>query len=243
MRYTTLTYSFLMTILAFTVATPTAKAHDDEIQTIIREYILENGDVVMEAVERYQKREQEEQFQKSAEKLEELMPKLTSADAPSVGNADAPITIVEFFDYNCGYCKRAVPDIQKVLKKHDDVRFVFREMPILGPPSVKAAEWAMAAHKQGKYFDYHVALMQHQGGKDEKTLSNLAKSVGLDVEQMKKDANSDAVKKMIEEDIGISQEIGIRGTPAFVIDGVLHRGYLGPEGLQAEIEKARSKEG
>lgn len=240
MRYKNLKFILLFNILAFIVAAPGAQAHEDEMDAVIRNYLLENGDVILEAVERYQKQEQEEQFKKSNEKLQEFLPELTTAAAPSIGAADAPITVVEFFDYNCGYCKRAVPDIQAVLNEAKDVRFVFREMPILGPSSLTAARWALAAHKQGKYFEYHVALMQHQGSKDEKSLSALAKSVGLDVDQMKKDANSAEIQDLIEKDLEISQEIGIRGTPAFVIDGTLHRGYLGPDGLQSEIEKARS---
>ena len=134
-----------------------------------------------------------------------------------------------------------MPDIQATLEKDSDVKFVFHEMPILGPSSRTAAQYALAAHKQGKYFEYHVALMEFRGEKNDKTLEKLAKDVGLDVEKAKADANSKEIAAMIEESMTLASKIGIRGTPAFIVGDKLFRGYLGPDGLQSEIKTARKK--
>lgn len=214
-------------------------AQKEEMGTIIKDYLMDNPEVIMEAVEAFRRNQEAEMQQAAAVKIGEHDDFLTGADAPMAGNKNADVTVVEFFDYNCGYCKRALGDIQKILQEDQNVRFVFREMPILGPSSVEAARWALAAHKQGKYFEYHAALMSHSGAKNESTLEKLAKDAGLDVAQMKKDAASEEVNALIEKGLSVSREIGVQGTPAFVVNGELVRGYVGLEGLKDLINRAR----
>jgi len=214
-------------------------AQKDAMGPIIRDYILENPQVIFDAIDAQRAQEEQKQQEQAASAIKDNIAKLTSADAPSIGPADADVTIVEFFDYNCGYCKRALPDVQSISQSDKKVRFVFKEMPILGPTSMTAAQWALAAKKQDKYFEYHVALMQHKGQKEEKQLSKIAKDLGLDVEKMKKDANSDDVQAMIDADIALARTIGINGTPAFIVEETLYPGYIGEDGMLAAIEDAR----
>jgi protein-disulfide isomerase len=238
---------FTICAVAFTLTIPTpAKAADSftaeqkaEIEQIIHQYMLENGELVLKSVEAFREAEEEAQNAKSEEVIQENLAALTSADAPSVGNPNADVTVIEFFDYNCGYCKRAVPDIQALVKDDPNVRFVFREMPILGPTSVTAAKWAVAAHNQGKYFDYHAAIMEHRGAKTDEELAKLAGEIGLDVDKMKADANAQETQDHIDTDLALSRSIGINGTPAFIIDGKLYPGYIGKDGLKSAIETAR----
>ncbi len=214
-----------------------------EVQQVIKDYLMENPELILKSVELHQTQQEENQEKNAEAKVGEHLPYLTSNDTPSAGNPDGDVTIVEFFDYNCGYCKRALSDIQKTMKVDKNVRFVFKEMPILGPSSLTASQWALAAHKQGKYFEYHTALMSHRGAKNESELSKLAEDLGLDTAQMKKDANSDEVKIILKKSMDIAREIGIQGTPAFILNGQLVRGYMGPDGLKAAIADARKKEG
>ena len=234
-------------------ASLSVKAHDEAtppfdleqtqaVHKIIEHYLLENPKIVMDAAEAYRVQQEQEQQQQAQTAIEDNMDVLTHSEAPSIGPADASVTVVEFFDYNCGYCKRALPDVQKAVEADKDVRFVFKEMPILGPTSQTAAEWALAAHKQGKYFEYHSALMEFRGPKEEAQLAKIATDLGLDVEKMKQDAKSDDIQKLLEEDINLAQKIGISGTPAFIINGELYGGYLGEDGLQAAIDKARASQ-
>lgn len=212
-----------------------------QLEQLMEQYLLNNGEIILQSVDNFRTQEEAQMEAKAEVTIQENLKVLASADAPDTGNPDGDITVIEFFDYNCGYCKRAVPDIQALIKEDKNVRFVFREMPILGPTSLTAAQWAVAAHKQDKYFEFHAAVMKHAGQKTESEMVKIAENLGLDVEQMKKDANSETVKKQIETDMELARMIGINGTPAFIIDGKLFPGYLGPDGLKSAIESAREK--
>ncbi len=216
-------------------------AQKEAMGGVIKEYLMENPKVIFDAIEAY-RNEQEEQAQKQAEeKIGDNIAALTDADAPSVGNPNGDVTVVEFFDYNCGYCKRALPDIQAAIKGDDNLRVVFKEMPILGPTSKTAAEWALAAHKQGKYFEYHIALMEHKGPKEEAQLAKLAKDSGLDVEQMKKDLDSGEIEKELNQVMEVAREIGVSGTPAFIVGKTFIPGYVGEDGLKQAIADERKR--
>lgn len=216
-------------------------AQKEEIGVIIKEYLAENPEIVMESLNKHREDMEQQQAVAATENLSKHKDFLTAADAPSAGNPKADVTIVEFFDYNCGYCKRAIPDVLKTLEADKNVRFVFHEMPILGPSSLTAAQWALAAHKQGKYFEYHRALMEHNGPKDDASLENIAKDLGLDVEKMKTDVKSDDVQKMISDSMSAARDLDINGTPAFIINDTITRGYMGPDGLDKAIAQEREK--
>jgi len=204
-----------------------------------KSYLLDNPEVIFEAIEAHRVNEEQRQKEQAENAIEDNIAKLTSSDAPSIGPDDADVTIVEFFDYNCGYCKRALPDVNAILESDKKVRFVFKEMPILGPTSTTAAQWAMAAFKQDKYFEYHSALMEFRGQKEEKSLEKIAKDLGLDVAQMKKDAKSKEVQEMIDADVALARKIGINGTPAFIVGKTLYPGYIGEDGMKTAIADAR----
>ena len=218
-------------------------AQKTELQKIIRESIKENPEIIIESVQEYQVNKQRNLVSDAEKKFPEYKEFLTAASNPSIGNQKGDVTIVEFFDYNCGYCKRALPDIQKLVDEDKNVRVVFKELPILSPASLMAAQWAVAAHKQGKYFDYHKALMDHKGNYDEASLSKIAKDLGLDVNRMAKDAMSDATREDITKSLDASKALGIQGTPGFIINGKIYPGYLGEDGLKQAVAKVRTEKG
>jgi hypothetical protein len=219
-----------------------SNAQKEALGTIIKDYIMENPEIIFEAADKHRANQENADEAAFDEKRLEYSAFLYENDSsPSVGNPDADVVIVEFFDYNCGYCKKALSDVQTIIKEDDNVRFVFKEMPILSPASRDAAKWALAANKQGKYFEYHVGLMNMSGAKSVNNLEKLAKDLGLDVDQMKKDANDPETDAMIDKNLLVSQELGIRGTPAFIIDDFLARGYMGIEGMKTVIKNAREK--
>lgn len=244
-----MTSKLLLTAAALAFITPVMAQDDapftdgqkDAVIQILEQHLQDKPEIVMEALQRLEENKRKAEDELAKQTIARDLDKMTAKDLPSVGNPDADVVVVEFFDYNCGYCKRAVPDIQALIKNDDNVRVVFKEMPILGPTSKTAAQYALAAHKQDKYFDYHVALMEHKGQKDEKALEAIGKDLGLDVEQLTKDAKSSEINEAIEESITMASNIGVRGTPAFIVDGQLFRGYLGPDGLKREIDKAHSE--
>lgn len=242
-----MTSKLLLTVAALAVTVPAVakddakftKAQEQQIITVLEKHLEEKPELVMDALQRLEANKRAEEEIVAKQSIAKNLAALTAEDEPSVGNDKGDVTVVEFFDYNCGYCKRAVPDIQKILGDDKNVRFVFHEMPILGPTSKTAAQYALAAHKQDKYFDFHVALMEHRGQKNEQTMEKIGKDLDLDIKKLTEDANSAEIKQKIEDSITMATDIGVRGTPAFIVNGKLFRGYLGPEGLEREIKAAR----
>lgn len=246
MKHLLKTTVYTASFLAIAATTPAiaqsfSDAQKKEIGSLVREYLLENPGVIFEAAEAHEQKQAAAKEVQAKEAIEENFAYLTRADAPAIGNPNADITIVEFFDYNCGYCKRALPDLQKVVEQDSNVRVVFKELPILGPTSRTAAQWALAAKQQGKYFEFHTALMEHRGPKDVGQLSKLAEGLGLDVEKMKEDAISDAVEEHLQKDIDVSRKIGVQGTPAFIVGTQFIPGYVGVDGLKDAVSKARDE--
>jgi protein-disulfide isomerase len=163
--------------------------------------------------------------------------------APVAGNPKGDVTIVEFMDYNCGYCKRSLPDVMKLVESDKNLRVVIKEFPILGPTSITASRAALAAGKQGKYKELHVALMSHKGALSDEAIFELAKSAGLDVDKLKADMEDKTIAARIEQNHQLASMLGIDGTPAFVIDQQLIPGALGYEALAAAIGDVRASGG
>lgn len=259
LNLSTLKRGLLCSVAALAVCAPTiSKAQDavegtdaqalakefmqkSEVEKIVREYLMENGNVILESIEAYQLKQEQEQTQAASEAIRNESAFLyQNESSPQVGNPNASVTIVEFFDYNCGYCKRALADLVELLDEDSDLRIVFKEVPILSPTSREAARWAIAANKQGKYFAYHQLLMNHSGQTDEATLESLAKQAGLDVDQLKKDKDSSEVDAIIDKNLEYMEKFGIRGTPSFVVGDELLRGFVGKDALKEIIAAARA---
>ncbi len=245
-----LTFTTIAGLCAFAALTPIkgmsadaafTDAQKKEMGEIIKSYLMENPQVIFDAADKYKAQQEAESMKKAETSIKDNIQSLTSASSPSTGNPKGDITIVEFFDYNCGYCKKALPDIQNLIKADSNLRVVFKEMPILGPTSRTAALYALAANKQGKYFEYHSALMNHKGPKEPAELEKVAKEIGLDVEKLKKDVESEDVTKELVTDMTVAGEIGVQGTPAFIVGTTFLPGYVGEEGLKQAIDAERAK--
>ncbi|NCY24511.1 MAG: DsbA family protein [Alphaproteobacteria bacterium] len=165
-------------------------------------------------------------------------------DYPSVGPKDADVTVVEFFDYHCGYCKRMIPTITQLLKQDKKVRVIFRDFPILSDDSTLAAKAALAVHKvaPAKYFEYHQMLMKMSGKFDEKNLTEAAKKLGVDAKKFKTAMDSPEVNAMIEANQEMAGEIGVRGTPAMIFPDRLVPGAVPLDDLQRLIDNQRTGE-
>ena len=231
----------LMTLLPFGAAAQSMS--DDEIKALALEAIRENPQIIMEAIALIEEQRSAAQAATQAEILLRQRAFLENdPNAPSVGNPDAETVIVEFFDYNCPYCKRAAGDVKALLAADDDVRVVYREWPILGEGSILASRAALAARNQGKYAEMHWGLMEMRGRAEEAAIFALARSIGLDVDQLREDMQSDAVNSHIAASDQLAQNLGFTGTPAFVIGDALVPGAIPLAELQQYIAEARSVE-
>lgn len=161
--------------------------------------------------------------------------------APISGNEKGNVTLVEFFDYNCGYCKRVAEDVDTVVKEDGQVKVVWAEFPILAESSYTAAKAALAANMQGKYTAFHMAMMTAKGGLDDETIYKLAADAGLDVEKLKTDMAKPEVEAAIKNNHEIAKSLDISGTPAFIIGDKVFPGAIPADALRKAIAEARGK--
>lgn len=235
-----------ITAIALALAPMAGAAQDmteDQIKQLALEAILENPEIIREAILLLEQRQNAAQAAAQAEVLQQQRAFLENDEnAPFIGPADAEAVVVEFFDYNCPYCKRAAQQVKTLLEQDDDVKVVYREWPILGEGSVFAARAALAARAQGKYEEMHWALMDMRGRAEEASVMAAARNAGLDVDQLRADMDSEAVTAHIEATQALAQGLGFTGTPAFVIGNALVPGAVPLEDLQSYIATARAAE-
>jgi protein-disulfide isomerase len=211
----------------------------EELGTIIRDYLIGNPEVLREAIQALERKQQEAQEAAAKQAIVERADELYRSDADLIaGNPEGGVTMAEFFDYNCGYCKRAMPDVLKLIESDKDLRVVLKEWPILGEGSVFAAKAALASRKQGKYWEFHLALMQERSVNEPKVLE-VAERVGLDVEQLKSDMARPEVEEVIERNMRLAEALGLRGTPAFLIGEQLLPGAMPYRVLEQTIATVR----
>jgi protein-disulfide isomerase len=203
-------------------------------EAIVRAYILENPEIITEAVEILQKREVAKRMDAAGSALTKPFPGAVT------GNPNGAITLVEFTDYNCGFCRSAVADLDRLAASDKDVRIVFREVPILAPSSETAARWALAAAKQGKYKAFHDAMFA-AGPVNDQSIRTAAQRAGLNLAQAEKDAASAEVKAELEANLAMKSQIGFGGTPTFFVKDQMIEGAVGYDALKAAVEKARTK--
>lgn len=233
----------VLTAMAVCCFGASASAHEldpEAVKRLALEAILENPEIVMEAVQILEQRETAARERQAASALVAQRARLErDPNAPVVGNPAGSVTVVEFFDYNCPYCKRAKVQLDTVLRADDDVRVVLREWPILGEESVFAARAALAARKQNKYVVFHDALMALRGRANETTVMQVAERVGLDVAQLRQDMSAPEIDAHIDASMELARAIGFSGTPSFVVGDTLVPGFIEADAMSAHIEAAR----
>ena len=211
-----------------------------EVERIIERYLLENPDFMLKVLSRVTRHQEELEAKRVRDALVRHSDELYGdPDSVRLGDPDAPVTIVEFFDYRCGYCKRNHPIVTAFRERNRDVSVVYKEFPILGPESVLAARAAIAARKQGKYWDLHHALMSTPGKLTERHLFALAGQVGLDVARLRRDVGAPEIDGILQSNRRLARAIGIRGTPGFVIGDTVVPGFLSRQALARAVEEAR----
>jgi protein-disulfide isomerase len=243
---------FLAIVVAtIVVIAPQASAQQNEtlsdkgkIEQTIRDYLLAHPEVIVEALEKYQAEQEKAAAEKQAQALVERREELARApDAPVLGNPDGNVTVVEFFDYRCPYCKTVAHSFIDLFESDGNVRFVLKEFPILGADSEFAAKAALAAHMQGKYREMHIALMDFKGKVTSEDVRRLAAGVGIDVARLERDMQSPAIIDSINRNLALGEALGVRGTPAFVIDDTMIPGAISAEEMHKRIAAARGTQG
>ncbi|MEE1657875.1 DsbA family protein [Microvirga sp. CF3062] len=215
----------------------------DAIGGVIREYLLKNPEVLQEAFTELQQRQQEAEQAGRAEVLTSERAKLENSPRDFViGNPQGDVTMVEFLDYNCGYCKRAVADVKALIKADPKLRVVIKDFPVLGPGSVEASRVALAAKSQlsgDKAYEFHTRLMERRGQANGESAKAVAKEMGLDMARLEKDLQNNEIDATLQENMTLGERLGINGTPGFVIGNEVIAGAVGAEPLRQVIANTR----
>jgi protein-disulfide isomerase len=234
-------------VVALPAAAPAQSFSPDqrqEIEGIVKSYLLAHPELLQEVINALDKQQKEAAAEKARTSIKSNNATLFSSPHQVVlGNPHGNVTMVEFFDYNCGYCKHALPDMMKLLQNDPNLRFVLKEFPVLGEGSVEAAHVAVAARMQdptgAKYIEFHQKLLGGRGAADKVRALAVAKEVGFDMGRLMKDMDSDEVKTTIAEDIKLADAIGVDGTPSYVVGDELVVGAVGFDELQKKIAALR----
>jgi protein-disulfide isomerase len=215
-------------------------AQRESVERVIHDYILKHPEVVIEALQAAEDRDKANAEARSRQGVAARRQELQGdTSSPVAGNPKGDVTIVEFFDYRCPYCKQVEPAITALLREDGHVRLVYKEFPVLGPDSVYASRAALAAHSQGKYAKLHDSMMAAKGTLDPAVVLRLAAGAGLDVDKLKSDMGSPDVEAAIKQNFALAQSLEIHGTPAFVIGDEMVPGAIDIATLRQKIAAAR----
>lgn len=238
-----LTVIALVLPLNFAVGQEANDAERQKIEKIIQEYLIENPEVIETAILELNRRRTLARMLPSIEMYRGYLE--NDPEAGILGNPDGNVTVVEFFDYRCGFCRRHYGEVQRLVKEDGNIRWVARHYPILDRPneeplSLIAARAGEAAQKQGKFKEFHEAMMTREGGLDEARIYQIGESVGMDVTQMKADMNSRLMDKRVKNSLAVGNDIGFTGTPGYIIGNDVVLGAEGFERLKEAVARARS---
>lgn len=217
--------------------TPEQKAQTEQI---IHDYLMQHPEVIIESIRAERQREKEQAAADAkgaiAERRNDLLQNPTSAVG---GNPKGDVTLVEFFDYRCPYCKQVEPSLEALLKEDRNLRIVYKEFPVLGPASVTASRVALAARKQGKYEQFRRAMMAQKGQIDDEVVMRVAQSVGLDMGRLKTDMEAPEIEQILKSNLELAVALGVQGTPAFVVGDTMAPGAADIDALRKLIAAAR----
>lgn len=237
----------LLLVLAVAALAPLAVSAQEldeaRIKELALEAILEKPQIIMEAVALLEQRNADAQAATVSQVLRNRRADLEQdPNAPVLGNPDGDVTVIEFFDYNCPYCRRVKPEVKAMIEADPNIRLVYREWPILGEGSVFASKAALAAREQGKYEEFHWAMMGLKGRAEEASVLKVAKEIGLDIEQLRRDMESPKVAEHIAKSMELTKALGFSGTPSFVIGDQLVPGFVEQAQLEDFVAEARNRE-
>lgn len=211
----------------------------------VRAYLMENPQVIIEAVNELERRQQAAQGDRDIDLIAANRADIFDDGFSHVGgNPEGDVTLVEFIDYRCGYCRKAHDEVKQLVESDGNIRFIVKEFPILGPDSLESSKFAIAVHEvagDAAYEAAHDALIRLGGTVNEASLRRLAETLELDAEAVLAEMESDTVARRIGETRELAQQLQINGTPTFVLDDTLLRGYLPLDAMRQVVEESRAE--
>lgn len=215
-----------------------------EIEKIVHDYLIAHPEVLQEAMAELEKRQTAAESEKHLAAVKQNAAALfSSPNQVTLGNPKGNVTFVEFFDYNCGYCKHAMGDMLTLMKDDPKLKIVLKEFPVLGPGSVEAAQVAVAVRMQDKtgkkYLEFHQKLLGGRGQANKAAALAVAKEIGMNMPQLEKDMASPEVKTTLQENFKLAEALGMNGTPSYVIGDNVIVGAVGLDALREKVNTSR----
>lgn len=212
--------------MALAADKPMTDEQKKQIEKVVHDYLVNNPEVLIEASQALQRKQQDNMRQQARSAIENNSSQLFSGKLTTMGNAKGNVTLVEFFDYQCVHCKKMAPVIESLIDKDKNLRVIYKEFPIFGKTSEVASRAALAAAMQGKYKQFHEALISKQNRLTDKEVFSVAKKIGLDMKKLKKDMQSKQVTDTLAENKKLAEKMMLMGTPAFVIAKTPNGNYM-----------------
>jgi protein-disulfide isomerase len=216
-------------------------AQKSDIEAIVKSYLLEHPELLQEMSDKLKAQQAEAETAARTKGLKENADAIFKSKLdPIVGNPKGNAVMVEFMDYNCGWCKRSVGEVSQLVESDKDVKVLFKEFPIFGPDSEYAAKAALATNRQGKYWELHKALYAVEGHVNAAVVDDVAQRLGIDVARMKKDMEDPEIAQQIDNNHGLGQLLQLTGTPAFIVDQTVSPGYITLDEMKSAVADVRS---
>ncbi len=239
--------NFLSLLFFLLITSSLLYAHENSIDSsseieankIIEEYILKNPEIIIESLEKFRENQIAIRTKNKEQNLELLYNQISTNRNFSIGSINSKIKLIEFIDYNCGYCKRTLEAVLKLSQEDPDLEVIFKDLPVLSSSSTLAAKAAIAAAIQGKYIEIHTALLNYRGNIDEAFIYKTAKTLNLNMDTFKIDMNSENTMSEISNNLKIAKALGINGTPTFIIGNDIIPGAHDYEALKEMIAKQK----
>jgi len=241
-----ITFSFFSCSFLSKADTQTAVEIDQNLEAQVLQIIRNNPQVILESVQAYQERQEQEQEQKRQSLLDQMKndPQSLIKDSPVLGSSSAKLVMFEFSDFQCPYCARAAVTLKQFMDKHSsEIRLVYKHLPLtqIHPNATPAAKASWAAMKQGKFWEYNDALFANQNRLGEDLYTEIAQSLNLNLERFNNDRNSNNAQSAIDQDVQLASQLELSGTPTFVLNGELFSGALSLEDFEAKLTQAQQK--
>lgn len=233
---------YLIAIPSFAQEVKQSIRPPSEIEKVVRDYLLKNPEIIIEALQILEQRREAEQIEHQKLLIEENNDVLLSSSNHTIlGNPDGDVTLIEFFDYNCGFCRESLQHVERLVKEDGNLRVILKEFPVLGQASQDAARVAIAASKidAKKYLELHVKLLKARGQADERVALLLAESLGYDVSAIRDVMSRPEVDEAINEVYGLANALGLTGTPTFIIGNEVLPGAVGHDVLREKLDSMR----
>ncbi|MEO8324570.1 MAG: DsbA family protein [Nitrospirota bacterium] len=220
---------------------PSDQSFQEAVEQVVEQYLRAHPEVIEQTLQALQATREAEERQRVSNLIETRQAQLLNdPNSPVSGNLKGDVTVVEFFDYRCGYCKRVAGAVTQLQQDDPNVRIVYKDYPILGEASVLAARTALASNVQGNHLAFHEALLATEEELTQENLLAMATAVGLDVEKLQRDMESPSIRTTIERNRALARELGINGTPGFIVGTELVPGALSLDGLKNLVAKLRN---